>query len=1533
MGGPARGRKPIDLDKVPALNLEPLKTPIANRPLVGDGTAWQKSLRDAFIAEHTPLPTIVLNPEVVAQLDPPGQVQSVQTALTTLQYEDGIILGNATGSGKTYIASAIMKEFERLYADPNLRILYITKNKGLLRKVMGVAHDKFGLDMREDRPLPLPHPDAKHPPGKWITTYARLRKHKIWTDVKWDLVIADESGEARRWYNPENKQGNALIATMRNAKKGIYVSATPFHSPLEYGYLEKLNLWKEGKFYEWLKENKFEGIYDREGKMVVSRLSPHMQAKLRQQLIERGQFISQSISYEGLHAHFGVVPMEAETIVHLRKIQLAFDKLRQWFAESIDQQHMVKNVSAFQATYTKAFLERSRLKATLELARRGVDAGYQVLIYAENGSEDLFHKDRVEGALSRYQEIDDALRIAKPDEGGIREIIPPMYDVFTGDPEKGIIGIRDAFPGLAGDFSGRGKQEAPRNADRDNWLKGQLRVLFSTYASGGIGIDLHDTHYPELGVTGGNKPRLMICMGPPYSGMLFDQTMGRPWRVGVLSDAHIVFLAGDSKPDMELLNNKTGPRLDALQASVHGRLDPFAEAIKTYSAAKREGVQAELMDYVTGGGDTLRPEDFTERLSERQVRIKKYSQLEIPHSDTAKGEGKGMRYKTKVVDPLLTPGEEEEPGILGHIQGPDNREEMIREMLRGILNSSETGNVVPPEHPLNQVDPTVRDNVVRGAVSAAQDEARIPVDRDPVAAAQQSVQGSLLGQGDSSKWRVRYETHGVWPFKTSLAHWDYTGDKADIKPTMDPIPPQMKKVNPLYWGFYSMEQATRSLTRKLGIPEVGDKIVKMTRDIGTDETRWAHTFYTMASNVMSANKLNPKKIEIFSQVFDVMNGRGQSANPNINAAADGLRDVVRHVIQEKTKLGLPVHLVDGKVDRFGKWIPAADWIPREVDWDAYVVHPTTGEKHTLKEIMGGTFSEIKRAQMLQEMATRAKVSVAEMVSRLDRQKRERNSRAGLYRDRPDPGVPILKQDWWTFVGFLEDSANQLATFKHFGHPTLDDKIGREIGKIHDESVRDWVNTFIDGVLTPEDWSDKGSRLYNGWVAYETFSKMMFSVAKVPFHLVHASLSMGGRVMPVGKAIARVMMHPWKIKDEIAHLGALMRQMNYGDTIGTEAREKGAASSFFRLYGFKLGYKWARVIAADSARVYMDQYALNDLRKGGKVEAETRRMLSSTMLATDHDIDEALRNNKWSDEAMQRAVLGFTNFAMFDEKADLQMPYLARINAAAGDHGNNLKRAVRLMYSLQSFAMKTQSLLKEKLWDEVVRYHNPKPLGYFLLAYPVVGEMLRASSAFTRGIVAQRTVLGAGIQGGATLLGTGSFGQAYNAAAKAWRDHDAAHDAWDRYIDEASEVFRHPALGGLRRVINDMTYATAMDRVRTLTDPLLELLVETSVQPSNKSDMERLKKSRASVNHMMEDLVENTVGAAYTSMLVEPLIAMGREITIMTGMKTRPEVRHHKEAQAALRWATEEMPLLGNVRKIQHWMEPPKRPRKRTPGVW
>jgi hypothetical protein len=206
----------------------------------------------------------------------------------------------------------------------------------------------------------------------------------------------------------------------------------------------------------------------------------------------------------------------------------------------------------------------------------------------------------------------------------------------------------------------------------------------------------------------------------------------------------------------------------------------------------------------------------------------------------------------------------------------------------------------------------------------------------------------------------------------------------------------------------------------------------------------------------------------------------------------------------------------------------------------------------------------------------------------------------------------------------------------------------------------------------------------------------------------------------------------------------------------------------------------------------------------------------------------------------------------------------------------LNRALRLTYALQSFSLKTTSLLREKLWDEVMIYHNYKPLAYFMVMYPIVGELLRASGAGTK----------AGIQ-----LATSSYGG------------HAKEDAWDNYFKQWKEETNNP-MGILKRYIDNMTFGMAWDRTRRLADPLF--------------DMARGKKNK-SVLYMLQDELEQDIGAAFSTLVLKPIELGIQEFQIEQG-KAPSAQRHHKEEKKLIQFLAEEWPVVRNWPQFQDWLK-------------
>jgi hypothetical protein len=470
------------------------------------------------------------------------------------------------------------------------------------------------------------------------------------------------------------------------------------------------------------------------------------------------------------------------------------------------------------------------------------------------------------------------------------------------------------------------------------------------------------------------------------------------------------------------------------------------------------------------------------------------------------------------------------------------------------------------------------------------------------------------------------------------------------------------------------------------------------------------------------------------------------------------------------------------------------------------------------------------------------------------------------------------------MGYFDQAAEGIAIEKNFGTDRA--KLAAEINKIGSTSGRKTINGMFDAMLEPQDWAGWEGSAYNAMIGFEAASKMTLSAAKVPFHLVHVPLALGGRVAPVVKAFGHALLHPREMMENATYVGTVARQLNVGDVI-EEAKDKSIARQVFKRYMFNAFYKWGRAIAGESARVWMEQHAMNDLKKGGHATEESRRLLRDTMLISDQSIDEAMQKGRWSPEDLARAQTAFTNFTMFSDNS-LQMPGLARLEVKQDSPYKFWRRALRLTYALQSFSIKSTSLIREKLYEEVVIHHNYKPLAYFLAAYPIAGELMRGTGAALRG----------GMQAG--------LSKAQNAVHGT--NNPVRHDAWDKYWKDLEEVHKHPVIGLLRRYIDDVTFGIAWDRTRRLCDPMFEL-----AEGEN-------KKARSGWRYTLEDEIEQDIGAAWTTLVLKPMETMMTEGEIATGTKASPHDRHVHEGKTLLKWFSDEFPITKEDVQWQEWLQ-------------
>jgi len=177
-----------------------------------------------------------------------------------------------------------------------------------------------------------------------------------------------------------------------------------------------------------------------------------------------------------------------------------------------------------------------------------------------------------------------------------------------------------------------------------------------------------------------------------------------------------------------------------------------------------------------------------------------------------------------------------------------------------------------------------------------------------------------------------------------------------------------------------------------------------------------------------------------------------------------------------------------------------------------------------------------------------------------------------------------------------------------------------------------------------------------------------------------------------------------------------------------------------------------------------------------------------MLIGDKAIDDAIANGKWDDDSLGRAERAFTDKIAYSENPN-QMPKTARMSMAEGltDAEKNFHAAARGMYMLQSFSIKTYSMLKENLYDEVVVHKNLKPLAPFLILYPLAGAALMAAKA--------------GVTGGLHRAAEKVQGKAHT------------KDRWDTFMEEFKDSEKHPWLGSFKFYLDSLCTITGMERMK------------------------------------------------------------------------------------------------------------------------
>lgn len=598
--GKGKGTPIAKPDKNPLAGVKAakLKAPEVPRgtPVV-DPAKWREHVEALGLPTGTPPPTVRLDPDIRELAIYPGQAEVAEGVLSALQQYDATVLAAPLGSGKTFLNSVVANHL--LGTSGDKVGLIVTRSQNLVHESDGYIDWGHRVGMTVEA-LPTTMAEVQSG-GVYAGTYAQIRGNKGAFSVPWDFVIFDESAEARNW--TESDQGRAVVMLGHAAKKVVYSSATPYSTIMEMGYMHKLGLWPKGGFAEWAGQF---GLREVAPNTYSGGTSAKRLTKLRQQLIERGQWQTLHKDMDGVQGHVALIPQTEEVRAGVRSIRTAFAKAAAAFQKAGMSRYLTPTLG-HEAIYLKRYIAGTKLPEAIELGKKLIADGWKPIFFTEYRSPE-------EEGMQFFHELPGGMG------ADINKMLPPLPDVVGK--------MREAFGDKVGIFAGEANQL--RAGELEAFQGGDKDALYMTYGAGAVGANAQDKV--------GTDPRAAVFIDLPWGGMMFEQGTGRPWRYGSKSNVAMFFLTSDALPEMKLLATKILPRMRSLKAAVYGEK---IESKLSKNLREAVGIPEEMLEYEEG--EEVKPQAAEWEQDGEGASYTHIKDLELPKAKDAKN--KGMKYK------------------------------------------------------------------------------------------------------------------------------------------------------------------------------------------------------------------------------------------------------------------------------------------------------------------------------------------------------------------------------------------------------------------------------------------------------------------------------------------------------------------------------------------------------------------------------------------------------------------------------------------------------------------------------------------------------------------------------------------------------------------------------------------------------------------------------------------------------------------------------------------------------------------------
>lgn len=504
--------------------------------------------------------------------------------------ERAFLLGNGTGTGKTYIAMAAVAD--QIKTNPSGAPLFAIVPSEKVIKEWQRAGQKFGVRVVVGEPEKGSHADCLY-----VTSYAKAilgfeKGEKVkgkatwkWTgplgDRKLGMLILDEVHMQCMKVDDPGARTAQMVKSLQGAAKFILpTTATPFETPLDCAYLWSLGLWGEKgdsdevlqdrkTFKEWAKQRgmvwfrkemgKGKGFQEVNARFTggTARDRARWMLQIRHDLVKNGKGIFREYwNPEN--------PLQYESTMLGLSGDGEFDEVVRTALKALEDVPSFTGIEgSIRKHLVKRLLDYPKLEAAADIAIEQIKAGKAVVVLTQFHSPLDFSKIITEATEEAVTEAGQASLqrelVAQAVKyfseafaaAGLQHTVLPGAVDYVAEKIAEVYGPK-AVVTMAGPHKGH---------PQEDFNSGRARAIVATIGAAGTGISLHDLS--------GDRPRYQINATVPWTGRDLQQMIGRTYREGTASrtTSHFIFV---NSPIEREIAKVTAMRVQGLNAGTRG---------------------------------------------------------------------------------------------------------------------------------------------------------------------------------------------------------------------------------------------------------------------------------------------------------------------------------------------------------------------------------------------------------------------------------------------------------------------------------------------------------------------------------------------------------------------------------------------------------------------------------------------------------------------------------------------------------------------------------------------------------------------------------------------------------------------------------------------------------------------------------------------------------------------------------------------------------------------------------------------------